>query len=251
MRATYRKLDVEKLHSNPAWDEIQRAFFTTGAARPVLSGLSELIEQIALRAYEASFVKSNSPDLAMLAVGGFGRRELFPYSDVDILILMEREAQIAALTEPLADFVRLMWDAGMRLSHTVRTVAECAEIHEGNIELSISLLDRRLLVGSSDVVAKLESKLPVFFERQAAQLEPAPLPAGPRPARQVSRHVLSPGAGRERNTRRFARCAPDRVAGEIARGQIGSGRPPGRARALSRVAALLPALPGAIEIRIC
>ena len=170
MRATYRKLDVEKLHSNPAWDEIQRAFFTTGAARPVLSGLSELIEQIALRAYEASFVKSNSPDLAMLAVGGFGRRELFPYSDVDILILVEREAQIAALTEPLADFVRLMWDAGMRLSHTVRTVAECAEIHEGNVELSISLLDRRLLVGSSDVVAKLESKLPVFFERQARSL---------------------------------------------------------------------------------
>ncbi len=59
----------------------------------------------------------------------------------------------------------------------MRTVAECAEIHEGNIELSISLLDRRLLAGSpsvlagsSDLYSKLENKLPGFFERQGRVL---------------------------------------------------------------------------------
>ena len=84
----------------------------------------------------------------MLAVGGFGRRELFPFSDVDVLILIERESQAAGIKNALSEFVRLLWDAGLRLSHSVRTVAECAEIHEGNIELSISLLDRRMLSGS-------------------------------------------------------------------------------------------------------
>ena len=142
-----RDCEVEKLHSSPAWDEIQRTFFATGDARPVLSDLSAIIEEIAARAYGSSLAPAKQVDLAMLAVGGFGRRELFPYSDVDILILVDRETDVAPIKEPLAEFVRLMWDAGLRLSHTVRTVAECAEIHEGNIELSISLLDRRLIGG--------------------------------------------------------------------------------------------------------
>ncbi len=135
---------MEKLHSQPGWQQIQQQFFATGDAAPVLAGLSALIEQHDDR--RLSSVASQplpDPDVAMLAVGGFGRRELFPFSDVDVLILIERESQAAAIKNALSEFVRLLWDAGLRLSHSVRTVAECAEIHEGNIELSISLLDRR------------------------------------------------------------------------------------------------------------
>jgi [protein-PII] uridylyltransferase len=160
---------MEKLHSQPAWQQIQRQFFDTGAAAPVLAGLSGLIEQMTIEAFQAAFA---APDLSatMLAVGGFGRRELFPFSDVDVLILIERESQAAAIKNALAEFVRLLWDAGLRLSHSVRTVAECAEIHEGNIELSISLLDRRLLAGAPDTYTKLEDKLPAFFNRQSRAL---------------------------------------------------------------------------------
>src|SRR5580658_3606305 len=136
---------MEKLQSDPRWHQIQQQFFATGDAAPVLAGLSELIEQITIDAFEASLATLPDSNVAMLAVGGFGRRELFPFSDVDVLILIERESQAAAIKDGLAEFVRLLWDAGLRLSHSVRTVAECAEIHEGNIELSISLLDRRLL----------------------------------------------------------------------------------------------------------
>src|SRR5262249_15420309 len=107
---------------------------------------------------------------AMLAVGGFGRRELFPYSDVDIVILVERESQTIALKHALAEFVRLLWDSGLRLSHSVRTVAECTELHEQNIELNVSLLDRRLLGGSAELYRKLESKLSAFLERQSRPL---------------------------------------------------------------------------------
>jgi len=98
-----------------------------------------------------------------LAVGGFGRRELFPYSDVDILILMDRESQTVELKDALSEFVRQLWDAGLRLSHSVRTIAECTEVHEQNIELNISLLDRRPLSGSSELYGKLEVNLAAFF----------------------------------------------------------------------------------------
>ena len=161
---------MEKLHSQPAWQQIQQEFFATGAAASVLAGLSGLIEQMTIEAFETSFASPSDSSVSMLAVGGFGRRELFPYSDVDVLILIERESQAEALKNALAEFIRLLWDAGLRLSHSVRTVAECAEIHEGNIELSISLLDRRMLGGSTELYAKLGNKLPVFFNRQARVL---------------------------------------------------------------------------------
>jgi [protein-PII] uridylyltransferase len=161
---------VEKLHSNPAWSQIQQAFVGTANAAPVLSGLTELIDGMALQAFQASLAPAFPTGLSMLAVGGFGRRELFPYSDVDILILVQRESQTAALKEALSEFVRLLWDAGLRLSHSVRTLAECAEIHEQNIELNISLLDRRMLGGDRELFAKLESKLPAIEERQSRAL---------------------------------------------------------------------------------
>jgi [protein-PII] uridylyltransferase len=162
--------NVEKLHSAPAWEEIQRKFFETGDAAPVLAGINGLIDEMTLRAFQASLQPAFPDSIAMLAVGGFGRRELFPYSDVDILILMDRESQTADLKDALSEFVRLLWDAGLRLSHSVRTIAECTEVHEQNIELNISLLDRRLLGGSSELYAKLEAKLAPFFERHSRNL---------------------------------------------------------------------------------
>ena len=161
---------MQKLHSLPVWQEIQQQFAATGEAAPVLSGLTDVIQQMTVEAFEASLSQLTDPNIAMLAVGGFGRRELFPFSDVDVLILIERESQAAGLKNAISEFVRLLWDGGLRLSHSVRTIAECAEVHEGNIELSISLLDRRLLHGSAEIYGKLESRLPAFFERQGRVL---------------------------------------------------------------------------------
>src|ERR1035438_5087501 len=162
--------NVEKLHAEPAWERIQRKFFESGEAAPVLAGLTGLIDEMALRAYQVSLAPAFPDSIAILAVGGFGRRELFPYSDVDILILMDRESQTAGLKDTLSEFVRMLWDAGLRLSHSVRTIAECAELHEQNIELNISLLDRRLLGGSGELYGKLEAKLGQFFERHSRSL---------------------------------------------------------------------------------
>jgi len=161
---------VDKLHSHPRWAQIQEQFFATGEAAPVLAGVSELVEEMTLCAFRAALAPALGDSMAMLAVGGFGRRELFPYSDVDVLLLVERESQTAGLKDALSEFVRSLWDAGLRLSHSVRTIAECAELHEGNVELSISLLDRRLMDGPGDLYAKLESKLELFFERQSRTL---------------------------------------------------------------------------------
>jgi [protein-PII] uridylyltransferase len=161
---------MEKLPSSDAWQEIRSVFFTNGQAAPVLAGLTKLTEEIALGAYRETLGRAMPNGLAVLAVGGFGRRDLFPCSDVDIMILLERESQAPRVKDALSEFVRLLWDLGLRLSHSVRTIPECTEVHEQNIELNVSLLDRRLLGGDREVYNKLENKLPSFLERHAEKL---------------------------------------------------------------------------------
>lgn len=131
--------------------------------------MTELVDSMARQAYEIALAGSFPNGLAMLAVGGFGRRELFPYSDVDILILRERESE-SDLKGPLSEFVQLLWDSGLRLSHSVRVLAECGEIHEKNVELNISLLDRRLLAGDEELYRKLETNLHGLEAKRAGQL---------------------------------------------------------------------------------
>ena len=118
--------------------------------------------EVTIRSAYASTLEGKLP-CAILAVGGFGRAELFPHSDVDILVLVESADAAQAAKADLSVFLRSLWDAGMRLSHSVHTPDECCQIHEGNTELSISLLDQRLLAGSVAIYEKLDKKLPDFL----------------------------------------------------------------------------------------
>ena len=65
-------------------------------------------------------------ELALFAVGGYGRGELFPHSDIDLLVLAEPAAQ-AAREPALARLFALLWDAGLPVGHAVRSAAECSE----------------------------------------------------------------------------------------------------------------------------
>jgi [protein-PII] uridylyltransferase len=118
----------------------------------------------------ADFFERTKPDLTVVAVGGYGRRELFPYSDVDLLLLVDRIPETAHQKDPIADFLRQLWDSGLRVSQSVRTVSDCCELHEGNLELTISLLDRRHLCGPAERFADLESRFPKFLGSQKSAI---------------------------------------------------------------------------------
>jgi len=111
-----------------------------------------------------------SGPFSVAAAGGYGRRELFPQSDIDLLILAEKESDVAAMKEPLALFLRELWDAGLRASQSVRTIAECCRLQEQNIELHISILDLRLVCGDPQPFEQLARMLPDFFRRQETRI---------------------------------------------------------------------------------
>ena len=127
-----------------------------------LSGLAgDLLRTLWLRAELPA-------DMALVAVGGFGRDQLFPYSDVDVLLLMPDgvapEAG-SALRSRLEGFIGSCWDAGLEIGSSVRTVAECLAESAGDVTVQTSLLESRLVCGNAALFAE--------FQRQySAQMDP-------------------------------------------------------------------------------
>jgi [protein-PII] uridylyltransferase len=101
---------------------------------------------------------------ALLAVGGYGRRHLFPYSDIDLLLLFESDRLALASKDAISGFLQTLWDAGLRISQSVRTPSECLEVHDLNAELNVSLLDQRYLAGDRALYGDLARRLPKFLQ---------------------------------------------------------------------------------------
>ena len=95
-----------------------------------------------------------SPAMALVATGGYGRGELFPYSDVDVLVLLgaEPSAEERGRVEQL---IGMFWDIGLEIGHSVRTVEACVESAKSDITIETSLLEARLLAGSAGLFRRL------------------------------------------------------------------------------------------------
>ena len=105
--------------------------------------------------------------LCLLALGGYGRQMLFPYSDLDILFLFGNDKAEQESRHLIAEFARTLWDLGFRVSSAGRTLEECKRIEEDNAEFHLALLDRRFLAGDSGLFEKLDAKVLPGSEKQA------------------------------------------------------------------------------------
>lgn len=142
---------------------IREQFLATGDALTALAERSAEVDRLVIDAAERLLFPALASNVALLAVGGYGRRQLFPYSDIDLLLLFPSERHIAAAKESMSAFLQYLWDAGLRMSHSVRTPDECTEVHDSNTELNISLLDQRFLAGDRTLYAGLADRLPRFI----------------------------------------------------------------------------------------
>ena len=110
------------------------------------------------------------PGLALLAVGGFGRGQLLPYSDVDVLVLLPDSSHAALGTDTRArveDFIRNCWDAGLEIGSSVRSVQECLEEAAGDVTVQTSLLEARRICGSASLFAHFEREFRASIDPRA------------------------------------------------------------------------------------
>lgn len=104
-----------------------------------------------------------SKQYSLVAVGGYGRGELFPFSDVDVLILIDQEPD-EVNTEKLETFCGSGWDIGLEIGHSVRTPKQCVEEAGKDITVQTALVESRFLAGNSSNFRALNSTLQKLLE---------------------------------------------------------------------------------------
>jgi [protein-PII] uridylyltransferase len=135
----------------------QQSFDATGDGLAVLRGRSELVDTAvaSLHRHYFSSQLDQPGKFCMLALGGYGRRELFPHSDIDLLFLTESSAEQASQRMAIAALLRELWDLRLRVGHSVHTLAECGRLYRENLEFNVALLDCRYLAGDPELFNRL------------------------------------------------------------------------------------------------
>ncbi len=144
------------------FDTLRLARAPTRSVHGVLRQLSALADETLRTLWrDADF----GNELVLVAVGGFGRGELFPYSDVDVLLLLPAGHSDCIEPGRIEAFIGHCWDAGLEIGSSVRTVDECLDEAERDVTVQTSLLESRLIVGDKKLYA-------IFRKRFTAALDP-------------------------------------------------------------------------------
>ncbi len=120
----------------------------------LLKQRSALVDEVLRELWSAHELPANH---ALIAVGGYGRGELFPASDVDVLILLPQPADEAASSK-ISELIGALWDLRLHIGHSVRTIEECLEAAAEDITVQTCLLETRLLCGNADLFNDLRSR---------------------------------------------------------------------------------------------
>ncbi|CCN48421.1 (Protein-PII) uridylyltransferase [Vibrio nigripulchritudo MADA3029] len=117
-------------------------------------GRSEYMDMLLTRLWE-HYAFDKVPEMSLVAVGGYGRGELHPLSDIDILVLSQSALNDSVKTK-VSEFITLLWDLRMEVGHSVRTVEECKEVGKDDLTVATNLQEARLICGCEDSFHKLK-----------------------------------------------------------------------------------------------
>lgn len=139
------------------------AFQTDGKPEKLLTTLRQNVDAALTRAWHSFSLPSSA---ALVAVGGYGRGELFPHSDVDVLVLLDSPPDSTAQRQ-LEELVQLLWDIGLEIGHSIRTVDECLSEAAADITVQTSLLEARLVTGNRKLFEFLQDRHRAAINPQA------------------------------------------------------------------------------------
>ncbi|MGQ4878395.1 [protein-PII] uridylyltransferase [Billgrantia sp. LNSP4103-1] len=140
--------------------EIQRRLderFRAGAdIRDLVHGRAWCLDQL----LGVAWALHDWPDdgVALLAVGGYGRGELHPHSDVDLMLLLESDDD-TPYRAPMTAFITLLWDIGLEIGHSVRSLADCEREAEGDITIITNLMESRILAGPESLREAMKARI--------------------------------------------------------------------------------------------
>ena len=126
--------------------------------RELLRRHAALVDAFIVEQFDRARTAGEIPgQVAMVALGGYGRSELYPYSDIDLLLLHDQRAG-SALQAAARALLYPLWDAGCEVGHSVRTVAEAVRFAREDFPFQVALLDARLVVGAAPLLEELRQR---------------------------------------------------------------------------------------------
>mgnify|MGYP006182362601 CR=1 FL=1 len=136
--------------------EVLDGRFTSGRdVRRLVEDRAWFVDQILREAWDR-LSWSEDADIALLAVGGYGRGELHPFSDIDLLILLDN-ADHETFREPIERFLTLLWDIGLEVGQSVRSVDECAEEARADLTVITNLMESRTIAGPERLRQRMQA----------------------------------------------------------------------------------------------
>jgi len=126
------------------------------AAHQLLARHSDFVDSLLMRVW--AHFNGSQQGAELVAAGGYGRQELHPFSDIDLLILLEKSDPVfqGEVVEP---FIRFLWDIGLEVGHSTRTLKECISQAREDVTVVTNLMESRLIVGSGRLLTKLQSQI--------------------------------------------------------------------------------------------
>ena len=138
-------------------DRLEGEHRAGGRARDIASAIADTVDVIVLDSYAAALSNNDGGLHALVALGGYGRREMAPYSDVDLLFVFAKErdktpAVIAGVLHPL-------WDLGFDIGHSSRTISQAVHMAKEDLESCTAMMDCRFLAGDRKLYGKFQARL--------------------------------------------------------------------------------------------
>jgi [protein-PII] uridylyltransferase len=127
----------------------------TGDGTAAIRRRSAVVDRILIEMWRRAFADLPTQNVALLALGGYGRKDLFPYSDIDVLFAFADDKTEEHSREAVRAIIQGMWDIGLRASPSSRTVKEAGRFDPDNLEFTLATLDRRFLAGQFPLYQQL------------------------------------------------------------------------------------------------
>ncbi len=148
-------LSVFRAQLKSASEAIKTRFEHGIAVEILVAERAAMMDQLLVRAWCRLF-NNNESDIALIAVGGYGRGELHPASDIDLLILTNTDKDTQRHAENIEQFLLFLWDMGLEVGHSVRTLDDCTEQAEADITIATNLMEARQLTGPETLFNKMK-----------------------------------------------------------------------------------------------
>ena len=163
------KEDISGLWCDRASELIEKGSTGKSIVSDLTAQVDIMLCDIFSTALQASFPGALPADLALIAVGGYGRCEMVPYSDIDIMLLSRGRDKMT--TEAAQAVLYKLWDMGLNISHSFRTLVECLQDAIKDPKTRTAIIDARFLIGDKTVFEEFEgTSIPKYYLKRSGIL---------------------------------------------------------------------------------